>query len=60
MQQITVMEKYPVFIIKVNKNETVYPNVEAILSYLKNKLRHTLLSPILANLITTVIPKTLK
>lgn len=38
MKQITVMEKYPVFTLEVNKNETSYKDVDAILQYLKEKI----------------------
>ena len=38
MKQITVMEKYPVFTLEVNKNETSYKDVDAILQYLKGKI----------------------
>ena len=38
MKQITVMEKYPVFTLEVNKNETSYKDVDAILEYLKEKI----------------------
>ena len=37
MKQITVMEKYPVFTIKISNDETTYQNVDEILSYLKEK-----------------------
>ena len=38
MKQITVMEKYPVFTLEVNKNETSYKDVDAVLQYLKEKI----------------------
>ena len=38
MKQITVMEKYPVFTLEVNKNETSYKDVDAVLRYLKEKI----------------------
>jgi len=38
MKQITVMEKYPVFTIEVNKNETSYQNVDEILAYFKSQI----------------------
>jgi len=38
MKQITVMEKYPVFTITIEKRETTFKNVDEILSYLKDKI----------------------
>ena len=38
MKQVTVMEKYPVFTIELNKNETSYKNVDEIFNYLKSKI----------------------
>ena len=38
MKQITVMEKYPVFTLEVNKNETSYKDVDAVMDYLKEKI----------------------
>jgi uncharacterized protein YifN (PemK superfamily) len=38
MKQITVMEKYPVFTIELNKDETSYKSVDEILSHLKEKI----------------------
>ncbi len=38
MKQITVMEKYPVFTIELNKDETSYKNIDEILSYLKDEI----------------------
>jgi hypothetical protein len=38
MKQITVMEKYPVFTIEINKNETSYKNVDEILAYFKSQI----------------------
>lgn len=38
MKQITVLEKYPVFTLEINKNETSYQNVDAILAYLKAQI----------------------
>ena len=38
MKQITVMEKYPVFTIELNKDETSYKSVDEILSHLKDKI----------------------
>ena len=38
MKQIIVMEKYPVFTIEINKNETSYTSVDEILDYLKGKI----------------------
>jgi hypothetical protein len=38
MKQIVVMEKYPVFTIEINKNETNYKSVDEILAYLKSKI----------------------
>jgi hypothetical protein len=35
MKQITVMEKYPVYTIRIDKGETRYQNVDEILDYLK-------------------------
>jgi len=35
MQQITVMEKYPVFTLRVEKNETDYQTIDEIFTYLK-------------------------
>ncbi len=39
MKQITVMEKYPVFTLTVNKNETRFKNVDEILAYLKEQIQ---------------------
>jgi len=36
VKQITVMEKYPVFTIEINKNETTYNSVDEILNYFKS------------------------
>jgi len=36
VKQITVMEKYPVFTIEINKNETDYNSVDEILNYFKS------------------------
>ncbi|SFV54273.1 FIG00495699: hypothetical protein [hydrothermal vent metagenome] len=38
MKQITVMEKYPVFTLEINKDETTYKNVDEILAYLKEMI----------------------
>lgn len=38
MKQIIVMEKYPVFTMEINNNETSYKSVDEILSYLKEKI----------------------
>jgi hypothetical protein len=38
MKQITVMEKYPVFTIEINKNETSYKSVDEILAYFKSQI----------------------
>ncbi len=38
MKQITVMEKYPVFTIEVDKSETTFCNVDEIIAYLKIKI----------------------
>ncbi len=39
MKQITVMEKYPVFTLEINKNETTHKSVDEILAYLKSKIK---------------------
>ncbi|MEA3492467.1 MAG: hypothetical protein U9R27_11265 [Campylobacterota bacterium] len=38
MKQITVMEKYPVYTLEVDKNETSYKNIDDILNYLKEQI----------------------
>ncbi len=38
MKQITVMEKYPVFTLEINKNETSYLNIDEIFAYLKEQI----------------------
>jgi hypothetical protein len=38
MKQITVMEKYPVFTIEINKNETSYKSVGEIIEYFKGEI----------------------
>ena len=38
MKEITVMEKYPVFTIEINKQITTYKNVGEILVYLKSQI----------------------
>jgi len=38
MKQITVLEKYPVFTVEINKDETSYQNVNEILAYLKHQI----------------------
>ncbi len=35
MQQITVMEKYPVYTLRIEKNETDYKTIDEIFTYLK-------------------------
>ncbi len=39
MKQVTVMEKYPVFTIELNKNETSYENIDEIFTYIKSKIK---------------------
>jgi len=38
MKQITVLEKYPVFTLEVDKNETSYKNIDEIFAYIKNQI----------------------
>jgi hypothetical protein len=38
MKQITVMEKYPVFTLKIAKEETSYKNIDEIFAYLKKQI----------------------
>ncbi len=38
MHQITLMEKYPLFVLELDKNETPYTSVDAIIAYLKAKI----------------------
>ena len=38
MKQITMMEKYPVFILEITKDETTYKNVDEVLAYLKEQV----------------------
>ena len=38
MKQITVMEKYPVCTLEINKNETSYKNIDEIFAYLKEQI----------------------
>ena len=38
MKQITVMEKYPVYTMQIDKSETSYQNVDEILTYLKEQV----------------------
>ncbi|NEW61586.1 hypothetical protein GSY74_09850 [Sulfurovum sp. bin170] len=38
MKQIIVMEKYPVFTIEINKDETSHQSVDEILAYMKEKI----------------------
>lgn len=38
MKQITVMEKYPVYTIEIDKSETSYQTVDEILAYLKEQI----------------------
>jgi hypothetical protein len=38
MKQITVMEKYPVFTLEINKDETDHKSIDEIFVYLKEKI----------------------
>ena len=38
MTEITFKEKYPVVVLKIGKDETIFKNVDEILSYLKSKI----------------------
>lgn len=38
MKQITVMEKYPVYTLRVEKSETNYQSIDAIFDYLKQQI----------------------
>ena len=38
MKQITLMEKYPVFTLFIEKNETTYKNIDEIIEFLKKKI----------------------
>lgn len=38
MKQITVMEKYPVYTMKIGMDKTTYQNIDEILAYLKEKV----------------------
>ncbi|BCD59313.1 MULTISPECIES: DUF6858 family protein [unclassified Nitratiruptor] len=38
MKQITLMEKYPLFVLELNKEETVHKSVDEIINYLKEKI----------------------
>ncbi len=38
MKQITMMDKYPVFTIEIDKSETTFTSVDEILDYLKGKV----------------------
>ena len=38
MKQITVMEKYPVYTLRVEKSETGYQTIDAIFDYLKQQI----------------------
>lgn len=38
MKAITLMEKYPVFVLELNKDETEYKDTDAIIAYLKEKI----------------------
>ncbi len=38
MKQITVLEKYPVFTLEIDKNETSRHNVDEIIAYLKRQI----------------------
>ncbi|NPA82259.1 MAG: hypothetical protein GXO31_06590 [Epsilonproteobacteria bacterium] len=40
MKQITLMEKYPVFTLFVDKNETTFKNVDEIIDFLKGKIEN--------------------
>ncbi len=39
MKQVTLMEKYPVFTLIVEKNETTFKNVDEIIEFLKKKIQ---------------------
>ncbi len=38
MKQTMLQEKYPVFMLEVQKNETPYKNADAVLAYLKQRI----------------------
>ena len=38
MKQITVLEKYPVFTLEINKNETSYKNIDEIFAYIRSQV----------------------
>jgi hypothetical protein len=38
MKQIIVMEKYPVFTLEIDRDETTYKNIDEILAYLKKMI----------------------
>jgi len=38
MKQITLMEKYPLFVLELDKSETEYKDVDAILTYFKEAI----------------------
>ena len=38
MKQITVLEKYPVFTLEINKDETSYKNIDEIFTYIKSQI----------------------
>jgi hypothetical protein len=38
MKQMTVMEKYPIFTIEIDKSETTFDTVDKILTHLKDKI----------------------
>ena len=38
MKQIHLMEKYPIFVLEISKNETVFKNADEIIHYLKEKI----------------------
>lgn len=38
MKQVTIMEKYPVYTLQIDKDETIYQNVDEVLAYLKEEI----------------------
>ena len=38
MKQITIMEKYPVFTLEINKSNTSYTTVDEVIAFLKTKI----------------------
>ena len=38
MKQITVLEKYPVFTLEIDKNETSYKSVDEIFAYIRSQI----------------------